>query len=329
MRVRCKPDVTVTDIERMVADCFGAGTRIEKPVELLGGQFNVAYSIRLPDKNIETVLRIAPAPELHLLTYERDLMRTEVAVYELLRQRTSIPLPQIYGTNFRRDIFPSDFMFLRQMRGVTLRSIKETLPEEAWQPPSYELGKCMAQIHAIQGDYFGYFANPIPPFHRTWKTAFLRMVETLLADGQALQVSLPRSYEAIFALFEQSAAALEEIEQPHLVHGDLWDANVFVIQSPEGQWQLEGIIDCDRALWGDPDAEYSLLFKDSRDRFFQGYSRTLSDTRAARCRRAMYRAYLYLIVNIEATVRFAAADHPPAIDSILENTFQELQQFSH
>lgn len=255
-------------------------------------------------------------------------MRTEVAVYDLLRQRTTIPLPEIYGYDFRRDVMPSDYMFIGKMHGVPLRSVIDALPADEAQPVLYDLGQCMAQIHAITGDdAFGYFGRQPSPVRQTWRTAFLGMVAAILADASACGIALARPYDEIFARFEAVAAALDEIREPHLVHGDLWDANVFVIRR-DGRWQIEGIIDCDRALWGDPDMEYSLSFRDGQDSFFAGYGRTLSEAPSARCRRQMYLAYLFLIVSVEVALRPQEADRSQWVERQLENALQELERFA-
>jgi fructosamine-3-kinase len=304
MKQDIKTQLTQADIQRVVEASFGAGSRVGGITELTGGLFNNAYAIHLPDQNIDTVLRVAPSGGMPLLTYEKHLMRTEVACCQLLRQRTTIPLPELYHYDFSGGVIPMDYMFTSKLKGVPLREVESALPGEVCQSLAYELGQYAAQIHAVKGDRFGYFGDAVDD---TWRAAFLRMLANLLNDAAAFGVSLPRPPADIQRIIEQNAATLDDIREPRLLHGDLWDANVFVVQR-DGAWTIEAIIDCDRAIWGDPDMEYSLMFRDHQPRFFEGYGRTLSDAPDARLRRQLYLAYLYLLITVEVSGHIQAVD---------------------
>ena len=80
------------------------------------------------------------------------------------------------------------------------------------------------------------------------------MNEALLADGKALEVALPFAYETLEDLILKSLPILDEIEVSVLVHWDLWPGNIFVTPS-EDCFQISGIIDWERAFWGDSAAE--------------------------------------------------------------------------
>jgi aminoglycoside phosphotransferase (APT) family kinase protein len=65
-------------------------------------------------------------------------------------------------------------------------------------------------------------------------------------------------FNAILGMVRAQSAWLDEIRQPCLLHGDLWLFNVLVSQRETGP-QISGIIDADRAWWGDPMADW-LMF---------------------------------------------------------------------
>jgi hypothetical protein len=48
---------------------------------LAEGTYNAVYLVTLAGPDAEVVLKVAPDPGLRLLTYEVDLMRTEVEFY--------------------------------------------------------------------------------------------------------------------------------------------------------------------------------------------------------------------------------------------------------
>jgi aminoglycoside phosphotransferase (APT) family kinase protein len=86
----------------------------------------------------------------------------------------------------------------------------------------------------------------------------------------------------------------------HFVHWDLWDANVFVDPST---LQVTGVIDFERAFWGDPLMEAQFRAKADDARFIEAYGTTVLGLPGARTRRRLYDMYLFLIVVIEATYR--------------------------
>ena len=96
--------------EAMVAKAFGD----DAVRELKDGWFNAAYTIRLADGR-ETILKIAPAPDADVLSYERNIMATEVATMRLVRQNPGIPVPEIYFYDDTHDVCDSDYFFMERV----------------------------------------------------------------------------------------------------------------------------------------------------------------------------------------------------------------------
>jgi aminoglycoside phosphotransferase (APT) family kinase protein len=135
------------------------------------------------------------------------------------------------------------------------------------------------------------------------------VVNAVLADAGRFAVTLPRSAAGIQDWFTAQAAVLDEVTAPVLVHFDLWDGNILVESSSAGH-RIGTLIDAERAFWGDPLAEFvSLaLYGDIEQdtAFLQGYRAaggTVTFDFAARQRLSLYRAYLYLIMWVEAVPR--------------------------
>ena len=74
---------------------------------------------------------------------------------------------------------------------------------------------------------------------------------------------------------------------------------------------IEGIIDWERALWGDPDFETAVACRFYGPAFYEGYGKPLAETGSEAIRQSLYRLYLWLILIIEAKVRYEDADHLP------------------
>src|SRR5689334_13865335 len=98
MESKTKNTKTRAQIATMVAAAFGgpALANGEDAVrELKEGWFNAAYNIQLADGR-EVILKIAPPKHAEVLSYEKNIMATEVAAMRLVRQNPAIPVPEIY-----------------------------------------------------------------------------------------------------------------------------------------------------------------------------------------------------------------------------------------
>jgi aminoglycoside phosphotransferase (APT) family kinase protein len=113
-------------------------------------------------------------------------------------------------------------------------------------------------------------------------------------------VALPIPYEALYSRIQGYYPVLDEIASPCLVHWDLWDGNIFV--DPETR-QITGIIDCERALWGDPLMEVNFGAFGVNPALMDGYGQEMLALPAAKTRRALYNVYLWLIMIIECAYR--------------------------
>src|SRR3954462_9316933 len=79
--------------------------------ELGHGWFNVAYRIRLRDGEV-VVLKIAPPAGVEVMTYERDMMRTEVRALRMVRDGTSVPVPDVHFYDDSHELCDADYFFM-------------------------------------------------------------------------------------------------------------------------------------------------------------------------------------------------------------------------
>ena len=93
---------------------------------------------------------------------------------------------------------------------------------------------------------------------------------------------------------------LDTVTVPQLVHWDLWDGNIFV---DPNTGRINGIVDFERALWGDPLMECQFEFRGPQSAYAEGYGRPMFLTEEDTIRRILYNVYLYAIMVIECTFR--------------------------
>ena len=113
-------------------------------------------------------------------------------------------------------------------------------------------------------------------------------------------MQLPVTREAILDVVTSRTSELDEVRVASLVHWDLWDTNVFV--DPD-TLEVVGLIDFERALWGDPVMEAQFLARLDDTAFRIAHGSAPEATPGERSRRVLYDLYLYLVMVIEAPYR--------------------------
>jgi fructosamine-3-kinase len=238
-------------------------------------------------------------------------MRREGLILETIQQLEDIPyVPQLLGYDFGRELFERDYMFIEKLSGVALHDIKEKLTPENLQEIEYQVGQYIARLGQVNGKSFGYPGHGPGHDSNSWRSAFVAMMKAVLNDGESLEAPLPVSYNVLREIIHQHAYALEEIKEPALVHWDLWAGNVFVTPQ-NGKYVLEGIIDWERALWGDPDVETAVACRFYGPAFFDGYGKQLAEQGNEAIRQSLYRLYLWALLLIEIRVRHYEPDYLP------------------
>ncbi|WP_329113841.1 phosphotransferase family protein [Streptomyces sp. NBC_01465] len=266
--------------------------------ELGHGWFNVAYRIRLSD-GAEVVLKIAPPPAVEVMTYEHGAMSIELTTLELLRARTTVPVPAVDFADQSRELCDADYFFMPYVDADNLGIIAETLPTTEHDALMEQLGAATREINSIRGQHFGPLAGP---GHTTWRQAFTTMTENVLVDGERRGVDIGWEYDTVRAVLAEHAGSLDEVTEPRLVEWDLWAGNVMVRDG-----KIECIIDHERAFYGDPLIEAGFTgtqmsaFGDPAP-FMRGYGHG-ELTATEQTRRRLYCLYLVLIMVIETVYR--------------------------
>jgi aminoglycoside phosphotransferase (APT) family kinase protein len=293
-----KRRVSEQELARLVSSAFGPSTGVTAWRELAGGTYNAAYAVTL-DGGRELVLKVAPQPDLKLLTHEVDLMRTEVDFYRRAAA-VGVPVPEVVFAGFERDLIGTDFVFLSLVPGTDLRSLVDGLPADEIAAVRGQVAGLTARLHTITGRWYGYPLRGSRSWQSSWRGAFGAMVDDLMADASRLDKPLPAPPERISALMRRHAGVLDDVTRPALVHFDLWDGNVFIERGADG-WRVTGFIDGERAFYGDPIAELvSLaLLREPEPELLAGIELTASVS----MRLNLYRTYLYVIMAIEGATR--------------------------
>lgn len=297
MEIAIRPKLDRAEVEEI------ARKHLTGPVEVVGheefkdGFFNAAHALELADGR-HVVIKVAPDKAHKLLRYEVDLMATEIECFER-GLAAGVPMPALHFGDPEGGV-----MIIDRLKGVTLPNAKADMSPADLLSVRREIGALSARYATVTGERFGYPRKDGRTVADTWSESFFAMVDDVLADIAEHGSPLPRRAEEIAAIVAAERDLLDEVTRPALVHFDLWDGNVFVVQDESG-WRVEAFIDGERAFYGDPIAEIvSLAFGSDEEKAaavdgFLGREMTAGEQR----RLALYRIYLMLILIAECDVR--------------------------
>ena len=266
-------------------------TQVRSARLLTGGLFNTTYLVDTADQG-RAVLRVGPVNRHLLMPFEHRLMEAETQVYTLCAQ-AGIPVSQVLALDTSKAVIDRDYMLVRYipskpMNEVTLQSADKARICE-------DVGRYTARMHAIHAPRFGRITDVAQGggFAR-WSECMLDELHSWESVADAAELYAPEEIARMEAVFLRAAAHLDAIDTPCLVHTDLWFGNILIdTQSPRPE--VAAIIDADRALWGDPEAEYSMIgWMHREDAFWKGYGRRPGNDTPSLIRRGIYELLVHL-----------------------------------
>jgi fructosamine-3-kinase len=257
------------------------------------GKHNRSYWVE--DSGERYVLRIAPPDDAGFLFYERLMMRQEPSLHRLILERTDLPVAAIVGHDFSREQIDRDYILMRALPGTPLSDLR-SLTRGQFQKALYQVGQYLRQLHTLTAqdclgvNAYGYLGEhrPMPP-QPDWTAAFRTMWNLLLDDVVACKGYALEEANLMRSLFDRHAAHFEREVAPRLLHMDIWSQNILI----DRQGNVTGIVDFDRALWGDVEIEFAVLdyCGISEPPFWEGYGSSRDTSHSAEIRRLFYLLY--------------------------------------
>ncbi len=262
-----------------------AAVRLER---IATGKFNESYFATCRGGR-EVVLRIAPPDDAGFLFYERGMMAQEPGLHRLIRERTALPVAEILAYDTSRAIVDRDFLLMERLPGRALSDL--ALPHGAVDRAMEQTGRCLRELYdTCQAERYGYLGEhhcmkPADTWAEAFRVMWSKLIDDVRACGGYSAEQAARAAEAIDAhlpLFERDVPSC-------LLHMDVWAQNILV----DRDGTVTGLVDWDRALWGDAEIEFAVLdyCGISTEAFWRGFGRRRDSSREARVRHAFY--YLY------------------------------------
>jgi fructosamine-3-kinase len=256
-------------IDRILTKASFEGCRVS-PIG--AGLYNDSYYIQADIGKF--VLRVAPPDSVPKMFYEIDMMRSEVNINRLVREKTDVPVPEIVYHDFSREIVDRDYLVMQYLEG------------NSGFFDDRELGGYVRQIHAIESDKFGY-PERVAPTGTNWPDIFQMYVKLILRDCISCGVINKSEHDDFLSIYDKQGGVIGDVK-PSLLHLDLWSQNILTVNG-----RITAILDFDRGLYGDPELEFAVLntYGYSTPEFFEGYGKPRPDDSKAQVRQRLYIVY--------------------------------------
>jgi len=269
----------------------GASLQIEP---ITTGKFNSSYFVAAGDR--EVVLRIAPSDDAVYVFYERSMMRQEPEIHAVVRGRTTAPVAAVIAFDDTRSVLARDFILMERLPGRPLTE----MPGVDYGAVLGRIGSILAEVHEITAESYGYLGahRPMDP-QPSWAEAFATMWNLLIDDVVGVSFYSADESEMLRGLLQRHYAVFDREVPASLLHMDVWHQNILVCDDGS----VSGLVDWDRALWGDPEIEYAVLdyCGISQPAFWEGYGVERDSSPEASLRQAFYLLYeLQKYIVIEA-----------------------------
>ncbi len=278
-------------IARILSDRMPAADFRMRPIST--GRHNTSFWVEAAGGPY--VLRIAPPGDTRLLFYERDMMRQEPQIHALVGARTDIPVPEIIFYDFTRKRLDRDYLLMRALPGKPL-SQERALPGPQLDHAMRQTGAFLRQLHSLTAltclgtHAYGYLGNhrPMEP-QPTWPQAFRVMWNKLVDDVESCGCYSKDEAGAVRGLLDRFLRMFDHSVESCLLHMDVWSENILV----DSRGKVTGLVDFDRALWGDVEIEFAVLdyCGITTPAFWKGYGAARETSPAARIRRMFYLLY--------------------------------------
>lgn len=280
---------------KTIFEASGVGA-VDSVKEAETGEFNTCFRVRSNGRKY--FIKFGTEENAHVLSYERNMLKTELSFYEHL-DGTEIKRPEVFFVDTSREKIDVDY-FIMEGYDVPLRGyVFPTLKDK--RRVMYGLGQDLARLHSIKGEGFGYEQFGL---ESGWAEAYKKMIDKIIADATVLDVKLD-TYR-IYGIIERARSVMADVESS-LIHFDVWEGNIFLNRKNH---TYQGLIDWERALWGDPAwdlvAINPILGVEHNKYFVKGYRSVapLEFDQKMRIRMNLAKMYLGLVMMTEAEVRW-------------------------
>lgn len=272
--------------------------------ECVESEFSSVFKVRSGGKSY--YVKFGTDPETTTLSYEKDLSKVELDVYDILDKADAdgeekrVLRPAVVFRDTSKEKINVDYFitegFDAPLKGLAFPNLN------AKRRVMFQLGANLAGLHKIKGEGYGYTQLGLDT---NWADAFKKMVDRIVADATVLNVKLD-TYK-IYDAMSRAEEILREVDDCALVNGAVSPHNVYVNRK---NFTYQGLISWGRAFYGDFVTDLVSLYPAhtlERNRYFiKGYTSVTPiefDSRI-RVRANLMRMYIGMLMTVELELRW-------------------------
>jgi len=219
---------------------------------LSGGTFSAVQAVRLKSGDEVVVKTSVPESLDHrgrsrLLTYEHHMLPAERDHLARIEGLDGVPAPRVLLDDFTRAHVDVDVLVMTLVPGVPWDGVTDEMTPDANARAFEGVGEILARLATVRGRRFGFPADDYRLAADTWPAFMRLLIVATVSDADAWDVDVQP--ERLVAALDAAGEALAEVDEPRLVHADLWHGNVLV---DPATGDVRGVVDFERSLFGDP-----------------------------------------------------------------------------
>ncbi len=263
--------------------------------ELTEGMCNAAYRLTYRD-GFQTILKISSPLRTGYMTNEYGLMEAEVKAMKIVAERTGIKVAEVYRFDSSKQLCDGDYFFMECLEGQSWSSVMDGLGEEVNSRIRMEVGRLQKQLAEVTGEKFGLLGDGVHSFDKLYEFVYF-LIDNVLKDAAARDVEIGTPRQEILDRLSEDKELFAVVRTPTLVHWDMWEGNIFVKNG-----EITGIIDWERAMWGEPFMDDRFRYHNRHRDFLRGFG--IDELSEKELRRVYwYDILLYLTMMTEGTYR--------------------------
>lgn len=190
------------------------------------------------------MLKMSPLTSTPLLRHERRCLNTEALTFSILSS-SKLPIPRVLKNDPSSTLLGSPFLLTTHLPGIPYASVYQYLTRSERSGIERQLKSLASVISQYTSPRFGPVASK--KGYKTWREAFLAILELALMDGEDKLVHLP--YDRIREEAVRFSSTLDEVREAKLVIlGFGMPENVLIDRRTN---EVTGLTDFGRSMWGD------------------------------------------------------------------------------
>jgi Ser/Thr protein kinase RdoA (MazF antagonist) len=238
--------------------------------------YTLTIELKNPDLNV--VLKLAEP-----LSSLKELLARVPAIYRLASEVPGLPAPEVFGSGSAGEAPGWQYVLLRKMPGFEWAELRQNVSQDEGEGCLRQIGRATGAMHSISFPAYG----EIGAFGTVQEKSDL--YQALLEHALRILPD-PRLVEIFTLALEPRRDLFLTTDGARLCHEDLNHSNLLFAEC-QGEWQLSGVIDFDKAWAGPAESDLARLeFWDgmTSPAFWQGYHEQGSLSERYRARRPIY-----------------------------------------